>query len=274
MRDGNPEVCAAIPFYARTEPAELEACVRSIVMQTYESISIQLAQDGPVGSDLRRLVESLRATVPRLTHREYARIGLPAILNCTIRNASAPYYARMDADDIASPDRIAAQVKYLEMNGEVGILGTWAREFLNGEDPKKGRLKAGPCEHRDIVRYLHFRNPIVHPSVMCRRHVLEALGGYDEAMQGAEDLDLWIRAAKQGVTMRNIGTVLMYRRIDGLLVRRRERRFVLAEARARMRHRTWSPMLNVKKVASIAFRLLPEGLQEWYYRRELRDNEW
>jgi len=106
--------------------------------------------------------------------------------------AKGEYIMRMDADDISLPDRVAAQVQYLDTHSEVGVVGTAVR-LIDAEGGDKQPIQF-PLEH-DVLKWLlcFFFNPIVHPTVAIRSQALIRCGTYDETLSTSQDYDLWCR---------------------------------------------------------------------------------
>jgi glycosyltransferase involved in cell wall biosynthesis len=125
---------------------------------------------------------------------------LTSALNVVRGMARGEFIARMDADDIAHPDRLKKQLSYMRENPEVGILGTQVRQInAEGEEMLSGQASK-PLVHAEIVSSLFFGCALWHPTVMLRKSVLDALGWYGspvikgrEQFSG-EDYDLWSRA--------------------------------------------------------------------------------
>ncbi len=260
-------VTVAIPFYARCDADWLRAAIDSIVQQSRPPATFVLVQDGPVPPPLSTLAQ------------EYARqynyvqvlcmprnCGLPAALNLSILRTSTPYYARMDADDIAHPERLARQVAFLDAHPEIDILGTWVREFHHNPHTEEGQIKRLPTDAAGVEAFFHYRNPLAHPSVMFRRSVFARIGLYNPQFRTDQDLELWSRALKHGVGITNLPEVLLYHRSLGVETRRAEWQRIVRQARARYSYHTRSPRLNLLKLAALAFRLTPPPVQRWGYR--------
>lgn len=111
-------------------------------------------------------------------------------LSLGLHLAKAPYLARMDADDVAAPERLERQWAYMESNPQVAVLGT-SYYLIDSADRVHGNVSC-PTSNDEIRRSLFYRNPICHPSVMLRREVVLEKGGYLGG-QNAEDYDLWLR---------------------------------------------------------------------------------
>lgn len=88
-----------------------------------------------------------------------------SLLNTGLEESKGKYLARMDADDIAMPNRFEEQVKYLDEHTDVGICGSWY-EFIGSLN----RVHKSAVSFEGIQFQLSFGCPITHPSVM-RRNV-------------------------------------------------------------------------------------------------------
>jgi glycosyltransferase involved in cell wall biosynthesis len=163
----------------------VEAAVESIVSQTLRDWELIIVDDGSTDGTRTALA---RYTDPRIrvVYNDKNR-GLPASLNIAFRHSSGELIARMDADDIALPDRLAKQARFLSEHPEIDVLGGAA--LLLGVDGLSTRRET----HEEMASYAFTENPLIHPTVMLRRSFLEELGGYDETIRRAEDYDLWLR---------------------------------------------------------------------------------
>jgi len=166
----------------------VQASIRSLLSQTYDSIEILIVDDGSDDDSLTAIgtLGDARITVLKQEHR-----GLARALNHGCAKARGAYVARLDADDVTDSGRVAAQVAYLEVHPEVGLLGTWAK--IETEEGKSWTLRS-PLTDRALRRYLLWDNPFVHSSVMFRRMAFESAGGYPE--EANEDYRLWVQIAR------------------------------------------------------------------------------
>lgn len=191
-------------------PSVLDA-VASLQAQTLRDWELVVVDDGSsdgTGDALRRAaVDDPRI---RLLHNERPR-GLPFSLNRAFRAASAPLVARLDADDVAYPTRLERQVAFLDAQPDVHVLGTGADLVDDAGAPLPS---ARPAEHHAVLAARRFRQvPVIHPSVMMRREVLERLGGYDARLRRAQDHDLWLRAFQAGLRFHNLSEPLIRYRV-------------------------------------------------------------
>jgi glycosyltransferase involved in cell wall biosynthesis len=204
--------------------------VASVLGQSDGDLELIVVDDGSTDAT----AELLAAVVdPRLRWQHQVRTGLTRALNRALAVARGALVARLDADDVALPERLARQRAFLAAHPEVGLLGSAARE----ENPDGGpaRIVQPPTVDAALRRALIRANPFVHSSVMVRRELLERAGGYDERLAVAQDYDLWMRLA--GLTrLANLSDVLVVRRLgpQRVSVEREEDR-LRTEARVRWR---------------------------------------
>lgn len=185
----------------------IEGAVRSVLEQTAGDLELIVVDDGSTDAtpDFLAAVEDPRVRAERRPHA-----GLTPSLNHGLGLARAPLVARLDADDVALPERLARQRAFLDAHPEVGLLGTGAREIdVTGREVAR---IFPPTDDRAIRRALIRRNPFVHSSILMRRALAERLGGYDPTLPVAQDYDLWVRMS--GVTrLANLPEALVVRRL-------------------------------------------------------------
>lgn len=203
-----PKVTVVMPVYnGRIE--WLKAAVQSILDQTWSDFEFYIIDDGSDDSHITSFLFHLgEAEGVRVFRRSHA--GLASSLNYALEYANGQYFARMDADDIAYPERLQKQVAFLDRHPEVVLVGAWVE--LVGEDGNTVGLVRTVTGHDAIVRELRRRNnPIAHPTVMIRTDVLRAVGGYSDRYGAAEDYELWTRIVDAGQVAILNSVLLKYR---------------------------------------------------------------
>jgi glycosyltransferase involved in cell wall biosynthesis len=129
---------------------------------------------------------------PRIRiHADGLRLGLAARLNQAIDQARATYFARMDADDIAYPERMARQLAYLDAHPEVDLLGSSMLVF-EGEGEPIG-LFPTRAEHELICARPFSGFYLAHPTWAGKLEWFKRWR-YDPACRKAQDQDLLLRA--------------------------------------------------------------------------------
>ena len=202
------EVSVVIPFF--DAEAYLREALDSIACQTYRNFEVLAVDDGSTDGS-RKIAERFadKDARFRLLTNKYDK-GIVGALNTGLDHARGTYVARMDADDVALQNRLAAQVKFLESRPEIGLCGTFVRTF-GATIPTTWAL---PTDHQDIKATMLFHGAIAHPSVMLRRAEFERADlRYDQNFVFAEDLELWERAS-QVVAFANVPRLLMRYRVN------------------------------------------------------------
>jgi hypothetical protein len=155
--------------------------------------------------------------------------NLATVLNRGFRHCRAPLFARLDADDRCVSGRLGSQVEFMASHPEVVLLGGQA--LLVNEEGADFATARYPLEDRELRTALETGNPFVHSAVAISRQAFEAVGGYRENLDHAEDLDLWLRLSDRG-KLASLPRPLVKYRIHGrqLSLRKQEDQAIHAEA--------------------------------------------
>lgn len=158
--------------------------INSILNQTYSNIEVLVVNDAST-DHTGQLLQQIQDRRVSIIENE-TNCKLAANLNKMIRIAKGKYLARMDADDISLPERIAHQVRYMEEHPDVDVLGTWTELIGNSTG-----IVTCPCDHDQICTALLFQNIIAHPTVIFRASTCDYQ--YDENLPAGQDYELWSR---------------------------------------------------------------------------------
>lgn len=181
----SPLVSISMPV--RNNAPTLAVAIRSILNQTYPHWELLLIDDGS-SDDTLRIAHGF--TDPRITVLSNgAGLGLAARLNEAIDRATGDYFARMDGDDVAYPQRLERQLAYLRGHPDVDLAGAWVLVF--GADGDVLGKRAGAEHHAEICARPDGGIRIPHPIWIGH---LAFFRRYRYRVGTQEDADLLLRA--------------------------------------------------------------------------------
>ncbi len=169
----------------------LGAALDSLQRQTHREFEIVAVDDASTDRTAALLAERARADSRVRPVRLERNQGPGAAANRGLAESRGQFIARLDADDVALPERIEAQLAFLQQTG-VDLCGSWFVEFGQGI-PRTARW---PHAESAVKAGLLFQNPICHPTVMGRRQVFER-HPYGPDSRLAEDYDVLSRASAE-----------------------------------------------------------------------------
>ncbi len=207
-----PLVSVIIPVFNGN--GYLTKAISSILNQTHKNLEVIAIDDGSSDDSLLTL-KKLAKTDSRLrVYRNPKNLNISRTLNRAVKLAKGKYIARMDADDIALPNRIEKQMKFLLKHPQVVILGGQVKT-MDVSGKIIGR-KLFPVLDKDIREALFTTNPIQHPTAIFNLNLIpKSFTWYDPALPPAEDYDLFFRLAKFGKLHNLPIFVLKYRQYLG-----------------------------------------------------------
>lgn len=230
----NPLVTVIITVFNGEK--HLPEALDSVCAQTLEAWECIVVDDGSTDGT-SDILQRYAAADQRFKVISSGRVGRAPALNLAWRAGSGVYVANLDADDIAHPERFAAQVAFLNQNPSVGILGTQC-EVIRGDQLIEDQIRH-PLTDEEIRRQFVRNNPIVHSSVMMRRKMLETIGGYNEKFTVLIDFELWVRSACI-YAIANLPEALTVKRFhDQRFFRNKISLFVRISANIRVRWFAW-----------------------------------
>ncbi|WKZ65571.1 MAG: glycosyltransferase [Flavobacteriales bacterium] len=192
-------ISVLLPF--RNATATLDAAIASIAQQTYSNWNLLLIDNASTDNG-GSIAHEWSARDPRIQLLNEPVIGIAHALNTGLANACGKYIARMDADDISHPERLAKQVAYLDAHPEIGVLGT-RTAFATTVQKSSGMRWFVDWQNAILTPNEHYVKrfvdaPLAHPTVIFRRELVEQHGGYDTGPL-PEDHELWLRWMDAGV---------------------------------------------------------------------------
>jgi hypothetical protein len=187
MSSQAPRVSVVMPVH--NAGVFLDAAVESILAQTWADFEFAIYDDCSQDGSWERALAWAQRDPRIVVNRGEKRLGPVGSSNAAAAMARAPLVARMDADDLSRPDRLALQVAAFEAHPEAVLVGS-TFEIIDGSGGVVREAKPG--------RIGGSTPPFAHPNIMYRRDAFDAVGGYREGTEYFEDLDLYLRLAPLG----------------------------------------------------------------------------
>jgi len=195
-----PLISVVIPAY--NAASFLVESLNSLAIQTFRDFEVVLVDDG--SSDGTAEIAHRFSGVLRLRVLVNAQnSGVAASLNRGISESDSLFIARLDADDLAHPDRLTQQAAFLEESPDVDLCGTHMLMFKDG-DVSPSAVHEHPTSDASIKTMLLQHCALSHPSILMRRSFVDDVGQYDPACDFVEDYDLWCRGALIGKRYANL----------------------------------------------------------------------
>lgn len=182
--NAQPLVSVLMPVYNAEK--HLREAMDSVLQQSYRNLELVIVNDGSVDGSEDIILSYSDPRIRLLANPENK--GLIYSLNEGISACKGAYIARMDADDICMPERIAAQLAFMEQHPEVGVCGCDYTQFSASAEQSFRALS----DHDEILSQMLFNSPVVHPSLMLRRSaLLEIEPVFNPGYHHSEDYELW-----------------------------------------------------------------------------------
>lgn len=262
-----------LPVYRGDDPDQLRRAFASAVHeQTRRPDEVVLVRDGPVPGRLSDTIEQLVDDSPVVVNRVdlEQNVGLGHALDAGLAAATHDVVARMDADDVSLPHRFAVQLPIIESGIDLVGSGLW--EFDTDEDHIVA-TRTPPVGEVEIRRRARFVDPFNHPTVVYRRDVVTAAGGYRD-LPLMEDYWLFARMLQAGARVANVAEPLVKYRVGAGAYARRGGFELLRSELTLQREFLASgfvtrPQYTRNLVVRGGYRLVPQALRRAAYRRVL-----
>lgn len=185
-----PVPLVSVLLSVRNDARFVGEAASSILAQTLDDLELIVVDDASTDDTPGVLAALDDGRVVVLRNEE--QLGLAASLNRGLDHATGRYVARLDADDVSLPDRLARQIARIRAEPSIAVLGTAVTDL--DEHGRPGRTHAMPVGARPLRWHALFSSPFFHPTVLVDRELLDAHGlRYDPAFLESEDYDLWAR---------------------------------------------------------------------------------
>jgi hypothetical protein len=206
-----------LPVYKRNSYTEFKKSILSIVYQNVLPSEIIIIYDGPVSPRIKNFVEQLKKKLPIFISIliNSTNVGLGKSLAKAVRLAKFNIVARMDADDVCNKLRFYYQFKIMKKD-KPDVLGSNLLEYYK----KDIKIKFNPLSNLRIRKYLFFRNPFNHTTVMFKKHSVIKAGNYQNVSY-YEDYYLWIRMSFFNFKFMNLNKILCTSTVNNNFISRR-----------------------------------------------------
>lgn len=192
-----PTISVLMSVFNETERV-LRESVDSVLTQTCSNFELIIVCDNPSRHDeVKKILDSYQDSRIVIVANE-KNIGLAMSMNKAAKVAHADIFARMDADDIAYPDRLQKEYEIIINDKADLVFSRYEMIDENSVQIKKEFTDTMPYySPREISNILQYKNVIHHPTVMMKRNIFEIVGGYRD-FPCSQDFDLWMRLNENG----------------------------------------------------------------------------
>lgn len=173
----------------------LHEAAASSLNQNYSDFELLIVDDGS-SDNTPKIAAEFQRMDSRVRVIQQDQLGLVAALNRGLSEAKGSFIARLDADDVAFPNRLERQVAYFDSHPSLVLLGSWAQKIDEAGGPI-GMLRP-ESESEKLKTQLLKKNPFIHSSVVFSADAARQCGGYRKVFEAAEDFDLWLQLSERG----------------------------------------------------------------------------
>jgi len=206
-----PLVSVLMPVF--NSEAYVGAAIESILAQTFSDFELVIIDDASQDGSAD-VIRSYAQRDARIRFFPLERnVGIADVRNHALASARGKYIAVLDSDDVSLPERLRKQLRFLEANPHIGALGARFREVDQNLKPLREQLN--PLSHPLIVLNMFIGGGfILHSTLVTRREILCAIGGYEAGRRKFDDLELHSRLlAETQIRYANLPDILvLYRR--------------------------------------------------------------
>lgn len=264
---------ALMPIYWNCDNGLLHRALDSIFQNTLKPDEVLVVIDGPIQNETKKVLSIFEAEYPQFTTLSLNQNqGLATALNEGIEHINTKWVARCDQDDINYLNRFELQLRCLNENQNVQLIGSYITE-VDRQGKVLGQRKV-PITLEAIKKLLPFRNPFNHMSVIYDIQLVRKIGGYPNIAY--QDYGLWIKAIGNGAKALNIPEPLVYATTgDDMFSRRGGLRiatdeFKLHKLMAQYHFRSWIGAMAWAGIRAAAS-LMPTKVKKYLYQEYLRE---
>lgn len=205
--------------YHKDKPKYFKEAIDSILNQSKKTNDLVIVCDGPLDKELKEIIKDYKKRYSKIIKviELDKNLGLGKAMNIGVSNCKNEIIGRVDSDDISTKDRFEKELKCI-LDNDLDIVGSYIEE-IEKDGKRTSYIRKVPETNEEIVKYLKYRSPFNHPTIMFKRMVLEE-NKYEDLLL-FEDYYLFSKLAKSNYKLGNIKEVLVYMRSDNDMYRRR-----------------------------------------------------
>ena len=187
--------------------------IESILNQTYTNFEFIIIDDCSTDNTYKIIKKYVKRDKRIIALRNKVNKGIVYALNRGLKLAKGKYIARMDDDDISLPQRFEKQVRYMQTNPDVVVLGSDVKSFCDEDKDYRSWVDAFDADELALI--LNFKCSISHPNVMIRKDFLDKHSlSYLKEYEFAEDYALWAQVMLKGGKIENLKEPLLLHRVS------------------------------------------------------------
>lgn len=222
MKTKQPLISIVMPVYNAGK--FLPECIASIKKQTHKNWELIAIDDHSSDKSFTILKRFAKSDKRIRVYRNRVNLGGPSSANLAVKKSKSKWIARMDADDIMKPNRLAIQLKYLQRNSKAVLVGSQC-DLIDANGKKIGK-KLFPTDSKQIYNMLFWACPIQQPSVMVNANNLPSYFQWYNNVRICEEISFLIRISKYGQIINTKETLLLYRLHGNNLSSKDDQKFV------------------------------------------------
>jgi glycosyltransferase involved in cell wall biosynthesis len=166
--------------------------INSVRKQSRKNWELIIVLDNPKQERLKKILRSYAAKDKRIKCIfNEKNIGRAASRNKAVNESTGDYLAVLDADDVASPDRVALQSDFLDKHKEISLVFGQA-EFIDMQGRVFKSFSPKRKEFENISRTIFSNNPLIHSTMTVRSEVLKTTP-YNKIFTRSQDYEFWLR---------------------------------------------------------------------------------
>ena len=218
-KQNNPKYSVLMTVYVKEKAEFLREAIDSMLGQTVKPSEFVLVEDGPLTDELYSVIAEYKKNPIFKIVTLKKNQGLGLALRRGIKECSNDLIARMDSDDYSKNDRMEKQLRILEKDPDLDIIGSNIDEFTEKHTNVKCHVIL-PENNDKIVSYSKKRCPFRHSAILYKKQAVLRAGNYRHYYL-FEDYDIYIRMIRSGAKSYNIQEPLTYVRVSDDFFKRR-----------------------------------------------------